>query len=144
MAYKKGTYNNLDEKVVKPIIDSESLYIKTGMILLKDLNNRQFYYYRKKGILIPLDQMHINKTYVAGDTIPDHNIKISGLAKQGNINLLNARDAQEVFEALEGIPECNKWNIGVRTWKISGVADYVYDAVVREIENVLRSMEEDS
>lgn len=46
MAYKKGTYN-LDEKVAKLIKDPDSLYIKTGMILLKDLNNRQFYYYTR-------------------------------------------------------------------------------------------------
>lgn len=110
---------------------AKSLYEKTGMILLQDLDKKKYYYYRKKAILIPLEQPYINKTYGDTDVLPINKINING--KYMQCSYLNEADTLEVFNALGKTDIFDKLDTGIFVWKVSFVANLVYDESIRKI-----------
>jgi len=121
-----------NDSAVKKLLERDSIYLKTGFIILQDVEGRIWYLYKKGGMLIPEQQEYLERTYGRRDMLP----KISRM-KIGKDECECSYPAEEFardfFIGLSRIEACTGWKVEKRLWKILSDVSRLYDAPARMV-----------
>lgn len=122
-----------NDGVVRSLLEKDILYMKTGLITLRDTDNRIWYLYKRANLLIPGIQEYLDWTYGVWDELPEvGKIKIGKDECEGS--LPDADYAAGLFWGLSQAASCTEWGVEKRLWKLSGAEYLLYDVAAKTVK----------
>ena len=121
-----------NDSAVKKLLERDPIYLKTGFIILQDVDGRIWYLYKKGGMLIPERQEYLERTYGRRDMLP----KISRMKigkDECECSFPAEEFARDFFIGLSRIEACAGWKVEKRLWKIQSDVSRLYDAPARMV-----------
>lgn len=110
-------------------LNKDSLFLSTGFLLLEDIDYNYWYYYKKRGILIPYKQEYALQPFGSGDAGSDSTqIKID--SNWYPYHFPEKEDAGEFFAGLGKISALKECRIEGRIWMLSDY-DFLYNGYTK-------------
>lgn len=108
---KENALDIYKSDIQQEIMKKDSLYNRTGIVMLVDEEEAIWYYHRKYGVLISSEPPESWNQIVYGASM-------SIVGKIYSVDVLKTTEAKEIFESLSKMRACQEWHIDKKIWKI--------------------------